>query len=288
MHLIAMELNRRTGIPWLADFRDPWTDIDFYQDLRLHSWADRKHKRLEKAVLRNASRVTVISKGMAAAFGRIYNRRYDVITNGYDESDLPLQGDTFSLDEKFSIAHIGTLVGSRNPLTLWEALRQLITEVPGFADDLEIKLVGKTDYSIQDSLTSSGLRKYVKQSDYMPHDQVTREQRRSRVLLLIINQTPNAAMILTGKFFEYMAAERPILCLGPLEGDAASILRETGTGLIAGFGDTDTMKKHIKLLYQQFKEGNTWHAEGNIHRFTRRNLTRMMTYVMDEMTSGQS
>lgn len=279
MHLIARQISALTGIPWLADFRDPWTNIDFYKDLRLTPWADRRHRELEKSVLSDATAVTVISNGMAADFYRIVPRSYDVITNGFDPDDLRTSAEILP-DQKFSIAHIGTLSASRNPLTLWSALEEIVAENPSFAADLEIKLVGKVDFSILRSVEEAGLTNYLRRIEYMPHDQVILCQRQSQVLLLVINNTPNAGMILTGKFFEYLAAGRPILCLGPEKGDAAAILRETDSGLLAGFGDTVTMKQHLLDLYSDFKKGTLVSRSTGTERYSRKELTRDMVAVL--------
>ena len=285
MHLIAMKLSQRLNLPWLADFRDPWTNIDFYRDLRLTGMANRKHHRLERFVLGKANAVTVISRSMAEDFARIVPREYEVITNGYDSDDTshPAGG----RDSKFSIAHIGTLVSTRNPVVLWEVLQELVKEKPDFEKALEIKLVGKVDISVTASLESRGLDRFVRKIDYMPHDQVVRCQQQSQVLLLIINNTPNAKMILTGKFFEYLAAQRPILCLGPPDGDAAAILRETGAGLLADFGDTGTLKSNVLEFFRHFSEGTLETSSRNIGQFSRKELTRKMALVLDRITGSQ-
>lgn len=283
MHLIAMSLAKQFKIPWLADFRDPWTNIDFYKDLRLTSHADARHHNLEKQVLQHADGVTVISNSMADDFHNIVARHYDVVTNGYDQDDIVET--VITADIKFSIAHIGTLVSSRNPLILWKALQNLIQEDPQFAADLEIKLVGKVDIQVTTSIGEHGLTEYVRRIDYMPHDEVVLCQRQSQVLLLIINNTPNAKMILTGKFFEYLAAKRPILCLGPLTGDAATILAETHAGLIAGFDDLQTMKQHILKFYQDYKRGILLSDSKEIDRFSRQSLTRNLCSILDRIRS---
>ena len=282
-HMIAIQLAAQFELPWLADFRDPWTNIDFYKDLKLSSGADKKHRQLEKEVLREANAVTVISNSMADDFSRIFPRSYDVITNGFDTSDIDTT--VTQLDRKFSIAHIGTLVNTRNPITLWEALQSLLTSHSDLANDLEIKLAGKVDFTVTTSLETYGLSRFVRKIDYMPHDEVVRCQQQSQVLLLIINNTPNSKMILTGKFFEYLAAARPILCLGPEDGDAAQILNETQAGLLAGFGDVDIMKAHILFFYQAFKEGTLSVRSQGIEKYSRKELTRKLALTLDRITS---
>ncbi|MFH1936006.1 MAG: glycosyltransferase, partial [Bacteroidota bacterium] len=257
VHMIALKLVKDLQLPWLADFRDPWTNIDFYHDLKLTRSADKKHHRLERTVLKDATAITVISRGMAEDFNRMFPRSYDVITNGFDAGDIP-STPLPALDKKFSLAHVGTLVSTRNPESLWTALKHLCTSHPTLAKDLEIKLIGKIDHTVTESLEVHGLTPYVNRIPYLPHDQVVISQRQSQVLLLIINNTPNAKMILTGKFFEYLAAQRPVLCLGPLDGDAAAILRDTHAGLISEHGDTITLERHILDYYSRFQKGDLY------------------------------
>jgi hypothetical protein len=282
-HLIALRLAGSFSVPWLADFRDPWTNIDFYKDLKLTSWADKKHRRLELDVLRLATAVTVISRSMAGDFKKLHDRPYSVITNGFDTADTerPMP----ERDQSFSIAHIGTLAASRNPLTLWEALHQLLIEQPLLANDLEIKLVGRVDYTVTESIETFGLSRFVNKIEYLPHDKVVQCQQQSQVLLLVINNTPNSGMILTGKFFEYLAAKRPILCLGPPGGDAARILSETRSGLLAGFGDVDTMKSHLLHFYEKYKNNSLIAQSQGIEHYSRRELTRKLATVLNEITA---
>ncbi len=284
MHLIAWNITRHFIIPWLADFRDPWTNIDFYKDLRLTASSDRKHQQLERMILHDATAVTVISNTMADDFNRILPRNYDIITNGYDSDDI-LTAPPPVLDKKFSIAHIGTLVSTRNPQSLWSALQQLLSAHQDLAKDLEIKLIGKLDHTVTESLESYGLTPYVNRIPYLPHDQVVISQLQSQVLLLIINNTPNAKMILTGKFFEYLAAKRPILCVGPLDGDAAAILGNTRAGLISDHGDTKTLEKHILDFYARFKKGDLHSESVNIETYSRKALTERLSSVLNRIST---
>ncbi len=284
MHLTAWKITRQFNIPWLADFRDPWTNIDFYKDLKLTASANKEHHRLERMVLKDASAVTVISNTMAKDFTRILPRKYDVITNGFDSDDILLAPEAV-MDKKFSIAHIGTLVSTRNPEALWSVLQTLITTHEDLAADLEIKLIGKIDYTVTKSLDSNGLARYVNRIPYLPHDQVVIAQRQSQVLLLIINNAPNAKMILTGKFFEYMAAKRPILCIGPLDGDAAEILKQTNSGLISDHGDIVSMERNILDFYSRYKNGTLSSESKNIEAYSRKSLTEHLSIILNRITT---
>ncbi len=286
MHNIALKVSRVTGIPWLADFRDPWTNIDFYPELMLTRFADRKHHRQEKAVLMNAQKVVVISNSMKKDFEDLYFRDYDVITNGFDLEDIA--GEATEPDRMFSIAHIGSMARSRNPENLWKALAQLSEEQEGFASDLRIELVGTVDHAVVESIEQYGLGARLHRTGYLPHNEIIRIQKRSRVLLLVINDTPNAKVILPGKFFEYMASGRPVLCIGPHDGDAAEIIRETGTGKIAEKENYSEILDVVRTMYARYLENKDLQVPENIARFSRKELTGQMAELLNEMVVKQN
>lgn len=285
MHLIAKGLKKKfPQIKWVADFRDPWTNIDFYAELKLTAWADAKHKRLENEVLNECDAVISIGNGMDTEFQAINNNKsqankFHVITNGFDDDDLLKT--QVEKDKKFSIAHIGTLVKSRNPEGLWTVLKELTSENNKFNDALEIKLVGKLDIAVKDSIEKHGLWQFVRKIDYLPHNEVIAEQQRSRVNLLLVNQTQNAKGILTGKFFEYLSAGAPILAIGPVDGDLAHILNETKAGFISDFNDQITLKKNVLSLFENQQINRNEEA---IKKYLRKNLTKKLSEILNELT----
>lgn len=285
MHMIAAGIKKTTGIPWLADFRDPWTNIDFYEELNLMGWADKKHHRMELEVLNNADEVVVISNSMKSDFLKIKNRQYEVITNGFDFDDT--ENVKVTIDDTFSIAHIGSMAKSRNPLNLWESLSYLKKTVPGFGEDLVIKLVGSVDFTVTDEIERCGLSDNLQKIEYSPHDKIIEIQKQSRVLLLIINNTPNAKVILPGKFFEYMASGRPILCIGPYDGDAAKVINETNSGVVANTDNADEITAKIKSLYLNYKAGTDTVQTQNIAKFSREALTADMSAILNRLIENK-
>ncbi len=286
MHMIALGLKSKyPKIKWLADFRDPWTNIDFYDKLMLSSLADTKHKRLEKNVLQEADIVVSVGNSMSEEFKEIvkqdgFNRleKFKVITNGFDTDDL--NSNNSIKDIKFSLAHIGTLVKDRNPLILWKVLSQLVKTNSKFAQELEIKLVGKVDYFVMEQINFYGLKPYLTKIDYLPHNIVIEEQKKSHVLLLLVNNTKNAKGILTGKIFEYLAANVPILAIGPTDGDLSIILKNTATGLISDFNDENLLKQHILKLFDGYTiEPN----KEEIKKYSRKNLTKELCHLLDSL-----
>ncbi len=282
MHLIAMQLNRTFNIPWLADFRDPWTGIDFYHQLKLTSLANKLHHKLEKKVLLSATEVTVISRDMMNEFIGIVERTYKLVTNGYDEEDIsPLPQN--QLDDEFTVSHIGSLNSARNPVKLWKALAEMADQNPLFAKSLKVKLVGKVDIGVIKSIEGFGLTKYLTRIEYMPHREVMNEIQKSQVLLLLINDTPNAKGILTGKIFEYLGSGRPILNIGPEDGDAAVILRDTEAGQTADYLNEKAMQLILTEYFIKFSEQRLVSNTKNQLKYSRKVLTKQIAGILDEM-----
>lgn len=222
MHLIGLELKRALGVKWIADFRDPWTDIDFYAQLKLTSWADAKHKRLEGEVLREADQVLTVSWHWADDLRKLGAANVEVVTNGYDPDDLP--SPPGPVDEAFSLVHIGSLPPTRNAPELWAALKMICDEDPAFAAKFKLRFVGPVDHTIAESVEHAGLGAHLERTGRVTHEEAMRHMQRARVLLLLVNDTPNLLGILPGKLFEYISTGRPILGIGPTEGDVSRVL----------------------------------------------------------------
>ena len=286
MHLIALGLKKKLNLPWLADFRDPWTNIDFYDKLMLTKASDVKHKKMELDVLKNANIITAIGWSMADDLKKICNRKIEVITNGYDEDDF--SKNVVAPDSKFSISHIGAMNSDRNPKALWSALEELLKENKDLQSDLKINFIGKVDYSVFDDLENLGLTKYVTKTEYLLHSQVTEEMCSSQILLLALNNTPNTLGVISGKLFEYIAARRPILAIGREEGDAARIIHETETGVICNFSDKEKMKAEIKKMYSLYKEKKLLVSEKNIVQYSRMQKTKILSSLLNSITKAGS
>jgi hypothetical protein len=282
IHLIGLGLKKRLNIKWIADFRDPWTRIDFYKELLLTKYADKKHHLLEKEVLNRADRIIVVSETMKREFAESTLKNIVVIPNGFDEENI--NGYKVEPDLKFSIVYTGIMNQAREPKKLWQVLTELINENKKFAEDLEILFIGNIDYSIIENISMFKLDKYFRKIDFMAHDKVVQYQKKAKVLLLPLNDAPNARSIVTGKIFEYLAARRPIIAIGPTDGDAASILTETRSGRTFDFNDTVNLKNHIIELYDKCMTGNLEVSSINIEKFTRKNLTAELANVITNLS----
>jgi hypothetical protein len=280
MHLIGLELKKKLGIKWISDFRDPWTEIDYFQQLPLTKKATKKHQDLEQEVLRKSDMVVVVGETMKEKFLK-YSKRIKVLTNGFDTiEDLSTQ----KLDEKFSITHVGLMNSDRNPTILWEVLNEISNTNLNFKNDLRIKLIGKIDDAVIQDLKVFD-HNTIETIPYLDHKDVSKYQASSQVLLLSINEVPSAKGIITGKIFEYLQAKRPILAIGPEDGDAAMILKNTNAGTIVGFKNKTVLKATILNLYKDYKEGVLFVKSINIEQYHRKNITSQLAEVIKKVVS---
>jgi hypothetical protein len=282
MHMIGLGLKKKLpNLPWVADFRDPWTNIDFYKELNLSFISDKIHHRLEKKIIQNADSILVVSNGMKQDYAAMNPKHVQVISNGYDESDV--QQVVVELDKKFTISHIGTLNAARNPKTVWKVLSDLCAENVDFKSDLQIQLVGKVDFSVLEDIKNLELSNNLLKIDYLSHREAIAKQQSSQVLMLLINNSGNAKGILTGKFYEYLAAKRPILAVGPTDGDANAVLTETGAGKMVDFEDEKATKEAILEYYSRYKAGSLKIGPTSVQRFSRRSLTGELAELINTL-----
>ena len=280
LHLIGLELKQQLPIKWIADFRDPWTEIDYFHQLPLSKKAIKKHYHLEGEVLKNADAVLVVGNTMKKNYDQ-FNSNIHTITNGFDGDIKELNT---KLDDKFSCTHIGLMNADRNPKMLWEVFSELCGENESFKNDFQLKLIGKIDPSILKDIEANQLSKNVEVIDYVSHKEVLEFQQKSQVLLLVVNNVPSAKGIITGKIFEYLMAKRPILAIAPSNGDLAEILKNTNAGKTVNFEDKAQLKKNILNLYADYKKGDLKIQSNNIEQFHRKELTKKVAELIIDLT----
>jgi len=283
MHLIAAKVHRATGIPWIADFRDPWTNIDFYRDLRLTSWADKKHHKLELNVLNNASKVVTVTWRSRDEFRTLCGRDdIIVIPNGFDDEDFPVD-QRGALDKDFTIVHIGSMNKDRNPEVFWKATQKALAESPGLASKLKIRLVGPVDFSVRLSVEQFDLQSYTEFVEFIPHDEAVKLQQQAQINLLVINNSPNARTIIPGKLYEYLGSGRPLLAVGPKDSDSAKVIEMTKGGVVHEYDDVEGLKNRILEYFNLYGDGKlNGNAEGT-QQFTRRYLASVYARILDRL-----
>jgi len=285
MHLIALGLKNKLNIPWVADFRDPWTDIDFYDQLKLTKWADKKHHLLEKKVFTNADKIVSVSWSWARDYEKNGAKNVEVITNGFDPDDFPIMTDKI-LNDQFLIFHFGSVNKDRNHEIFWKAISELVRGDKNIEKKLKIVFVGSLDYTVSDSIVKYNLESKVERIEYMPHNEAIELAYKSTILYLPLNNTSNVMGIIPGKIFEYLALKKPILCIGTNKGDTARIIRETQSGKVFSFSQKDEVKQWLKDRF--YKSTDSYMFESNackIKKFSRVELTKEMAALFDSFVN---
>lgn len=276
MHLIGLQLKKNLDVKWIADFRDPWTSIGYHKKLKLTRRAAAKHKALEKEVLNAADQIITTSFTTKAEFKAITTKPIAVITNGYDYEKV----EKLPLDEKFSMAHIGSLLSGRNPKNLWIAVAELLSEEKGFASDFVLKLVGEVSEEVLFSIKSSGLENHIEEMGYVDHLRALQIQRSSQLLLLVEINSEETKGIIPGKIFEYMISGRPILAIGPEGADIQKIVKETNTGEYFMYNEKEAIKQRILAHYKTYKETTLKSNAIGLQKYSRKALTEQLARLI--------
>ena len=282
LHLIGMELQKQVHLPWIADFRDPWTTIHYHKSLQLTKASEAKHKALESLVLNSANHILVTSPSTAKEFSLLTTKPITVITNGFE----PTKIDTPGLDTTFSIAHIGSLLTQRNPTYLWEVLSQIVKEDSVFAQDLEICLTGVVSDEVLSTIALAGLTNNTTIKGYVSHKEAVVLQHKAQVLLLLEQDSEDTKAIIPGKLFEYLQAARPIIAIGPKGSDIEGIINTTASGVYVSAHQKDVLKKQILLYYNAYKKEALFINSKNIELFTRKALTKKLAGVIKSVITA--
>ena len=276
LHLIGFGLKAKLNINWIADFRDPWTTIGYHNELKLTKKSAQKHKELESIVLQSADTVLVTSATTKKEFEVLTSQPIEVITNGYDVEN----SGKIPLDEKFTVAHIGSFLSQRNPSILWSCLKEIIAENSAFKNDFQLKLVGAVSQEILDTIAEYDLDSYVNNLGYVSHQEAVNQQRSSQVLLLIEINSQRTKSIIPGKLFEYMVSKRPILALGPQDSDFEKIIKSTNTGIFHQYDEFDELKQTILHFYEKYKSNTLQVNAVGLQQYSRKNLTQQLVKLI--------
>ncbi len=264
--LIGLRLKRRfSQINWVADMRDPWTDIYYYDMFKPSLPARMLDRQMEMNVLTRADTVITVGQTLASILaGKAENieRKIHVLPNGFDEEDF--EGIVPTLPEEFTITYVGTL----SPAYPVKGLIEAINEVRSGGRQVKMKFVGTVPEPVQELFQADGDGKGPEFIQYCEHPAAIKHMMDSSLLLLIIPDHPSNRSILTGKIFEYMATEKPILFLGPEDGDAARLLALCGYQGIFGYNDVQGIRDFIMRV----AEGKTVKRSGHHLEYSRRAL----------------
>ena len=245
--LIGLKLRRRLSVRWIADLRDPWTDIYYYHQFRHTPLALAYDRRCERRVVEQADKLITVSEDvkrlLAAKTPMNLKEKIAVIPNGYDHTDF--EGLSVESEPRTVITYTGTISEAYDIDALTGALRGLDEHLKG---RLLLRFVGNLPASVDARFRATGIA--MELTGYVSHARSVEYLLRSDLLLLVIPRVKNNGGILTGKFFEYLASRCPILAIGPTDGDLAAIMQQTRCGRIFAYDDTPGMRQYLLQLLQ--------------------------------------
>ncbi len=287
-HLLALSLKKETGLPWIADFRDLWTD-DFRYGKR-QAKDRQKDARLQKAILETADVVIGVTSRQTAILAEHLPRqeeKFVTITNGFDPADFadhtaprPAQHDGFVL------SHVGRLDQHRANASWFEGLARFVSDLGDQRSTFHLRIVGHADAKTLERLKRTGV--WYAFTGYESHVQAVREMRSADALLLLVSDQPGADSVIPGKLFEYLAAQRPILMTGPPSGESQRVVQSCDAGLSIE-PSAQAVTGALHKMYGAWKDNTpmTGCAESSAAPFSRVALTQRLAQLLDTSAGAQ-
>jgi FkbM family methyltransferase len=289
-HVIGYYLKSKYNKPWVADFRDEWTNNP-YANYDKNGLRYKLEYSMEKKIVDTADKVITTTPLSSENYRKIFNLKEEkvvTITNGYDEEDFEdIDTEKTNMNKKFTIIHNGLLYGIRTPVTFLKAVKSLVDEELVSQDEIEIQFTENKDNEWGDFVKELQLDKIVKFIGQLNHKESLINANKADVLLLIVGPGEKNKAMYPGKIFEYLRLKKPILSLAPQNGVVDNLIKENKSGFNIDFCNTDGMKRCILKLYKAWQNKNYSLPDNeDIKRFERKNLTKRISEVFDTMTNN--
>ncbi len=293
-HWLGMTLQRRTGLPWVADFRDLWTDDYRYRAGR--AIRSRLDRRLETSFLRRADAVTAVTPGQTEVLARRVPDQADkffTVSNGVDTDDFDrldraavyqrLHGPA----NRFVLSLVGSFDSGRVAEGMIKGLGRFARSLGTARRLFEFRVVGMMSGAMHERLVKAGID--VVATGYLPHDLAVRHMVGSDALVLSAPSGPNADTFMTGKVFEYLAAGRPILVVGPRDGAVQRLVTQCDAGRCV-LPEADAVCTVLTDLWRQWEMGtpSAGCAPQRLKPFTRRQVTAELADVLTGVLTAKT
>ena len=284
-HRIAQQLASWSAIPWLADFRDPWTNIYYYDQTPLGPLAAKKNKRLEEKVLRSADKITVVNHGFFNELPDSIRAKMQRITNGYDPDHILAQENIPHRNEAFTIRYFGSLKINQRPTAFLEALSRIENERPEIAHRIRFEFFGSLDSSVEAEIESICDQITFKKSEFIQHSDMMALLPKSDLLLLSIGNSKNSSYALSTKVFEYMISGSKVLGIGPSQGAAAEVVAKTGIGKFFERDDTAGVYAYLITCFEAFNSNESAFTIRNesMEKYSFNKLSQQLDSTMKEL-----
>ena len=286
-HQLALQLKRQTGLPWVADFRDLWTDDHHY---RPPSQQSRKaDARLQEEILNEADAVIAVTPRQTEILANhvpALRHKFSTITNGFDPDDFREDLPANTRDQPpFVLAYVGRM-DRRGPEDVWlAALKNLAERLGPARDSFLLRIVGHADRGTLAAIREAGVPHTF--TGYVAHAEAVREMRSADALLLLPFDGPNAGSVIRAKLFEYLAAQRPIVAVGPRDGETAKIVRCCGAGVTVS-PDAKAIGSALYELVERRRAGEPLRGcpPEQLEPFSRVTLTERLASVFNGLVAG--
>lgn len=278
--VIAQKISAKFNIPWLSDYQDPWTQVDYYKKFPLSKIADKKHKKLEQLSLKTASKIVSASPSFSLGLEKLGAKNTGVIYYGYDEDDF--ENIKINLDKKFTLVHAGIISSDRLPTKLLIVLSELIKENKKFKSNFCLKLIGSIDEEVLKIIKNYIPKDNLNLVGIISRSEVLKQISNAQVLLNLVNKINSKGRI-PGKIYEYFRTKRPILSIGDTKGDVAKLIQETKSGQCFDYNNSLELKNHITNLLEKFLTNNLNFKTGKIEHLSNYNQTKKVAKYLDEI-----
>ncbi len=276
-HLVGLKLKKKFKIKWLTDFRDPWTKMGYLENVKRWKLSTFFDSILERKVIRNCDAAIAVSKKILDDFNNI--SKIHLITNGYDHEDFEHKK-ILKDNKNFTLNYFGTIPPESSPVPILKAVNLLFEN--------GIKKIYLNFYGNVNDVVKIELKEYDENNlitfhSYFPHNEMLNLLVNSSMLILIINKVKNNKGILTGKIFEYIGSGVPVLGIGPEDGEAAQILKETESGEMFYYDQIEEIAEFIEEKFNDWKNRKKGIINKKVENYSRIKLTGKLAEILNKI-----
>jgi glycosyltransferase involved in cell wall biosynthesis len=285
VHLIALEAKKKTNLPWVADFRDPW--IGNSPMTAGHSEKrKRKEEKLEAEVVAYADKVIMVTEPICENYKKRYPQYKDkfvTITNGFDANDF--KAVEVVKEEKFTICYSGIVAKGQTPETILKAIEKLLNENEKYRENIKLKFIGFILEEYINLIQASSVSQVFEKIDYMPHSKCISHMKGADINLIILSDEDESRTVFSGKIFDYIGSQRPILGIMPSNGVASNLIIDKEIGYSYNHGDVDGVYNFIKSNYEKWEnsENTNTNAATKCCEYERKNLTNQLVNLFEKL-----
>ncbi|TVR78313.1 MAG: hypothetical protein EA412_09145 [Chitinophagaceae bacterium] len=285
-HLAGLKLKEKIGLPWLADFRDPWVNIYYNQFLPRTKSTQKKDLNLQNKVLKQADVTLAVGRTLMNELTP-EAKKVELVYNGFDEDNFPESLFVENPQDKFLLLYPGNLLPGQDLKVVLNAIQSLIEKNESFKKDFCFDFTGNLDNETRHLFKSFPHRENVKVSDYVPYNEIIKKMVQKSSLLLLLAQDIPQKPPPPGKLFDFIAARTTVLGVGPENSDAREVVLDSGIGKM--FLSTEQMQIEDFLLanYEKWKENAQQKTfltmTDKMKNYSRENQTKRLVEILNTL-----